>query len=224
MSLNKQDEHLEIARRQIERAKAQVDESLALQKLAIERAKSVARIAIPGILLCFGLGERRQRRLRHRRGCQCICILRAIRHRYRAIQADIPQARIAPRMFQELELIREALAPTKYGAALWAIGYLIVVAGGCWWSNFRLQGLLDRIRMEDDALWQEFGRPGNASDFGRLGSWRTFRRMRVDQAFAERFNPHVVLDIRKMQQHMTAGLVSMALLGGFVVFLVWPHR
>lgn len=55
LSLKKQDEHLEIARLQIERAKTQIAESIELQKLAIGRAKAVARIAIPGILICLGL-------------------------------------------------------------------------------------------------------------------------------------------------------------------------
>ncbi|MDJ0926850.1 MAG: hypothetical protein QNJ73_04285 [Gammaproteobacteria bacterium] len=55
LSLQKQDEHLEIARQQIERARTQVAESIELQKVAIERAKMVARVAIPGILLCIGL-------------------------------------------------------------------------------------------------------------------------------------------------------------------------
>lgn len=55
LSLQKQEEHLEIERRQIERARTQVAESIELQKVAIERAKSVARIAIPGVLLCIAL-------------------------------------------------------------------------------------------------------------------------------------------------------------------------
>ena len=55
LSLQKQEEHLEVARQQIERARTQVAESIKLQKVAIERAKSVARIAISGILLCIAL-------------------------------------------------------------------------------------------------------------------------------------------------------------------------
>ena len=55
LSLQKQEEHLEVARQQIERARTQVAESIELQKLAIERAKSVAQIAIPGILFCIAL-------------------------------------------------------------------------------------------------------------------------------------------------------------------------
>ena len=55
LSLQKQEEHLEVARQQIQRARTQVAESIELQKVAIERAKSVARIAIPGVLLCIVL-------------------------------------------------------------------------------------------------------------------------------------------------------------------------
>ena len=42
LSLQKQEEHLEVALQQIERARTQVAESIELQKVAIERAKSVA--------------------------------------------------------------------------------------------------------------------------------------------------------------------------------------
>ena len=55
LSLQKQEELLEVARQQIERARTQVTESIELQKVAIERAKSVARIAIPGVFLCIAL-------------------------------------------------------------------------------------------------------------------------------------------------------------------------
>ena len=55
LSLKRQEEHLEIAREQVERANKQVTESIELQKLAITKAKQVARIAIPGIILCMAL-------------------------------------------------------------------------------------------------------------------------------------------------------------------------
>ncbi len=55
LSLQRQEEHLEIAREQVERANKQVTESIELQKLAITKAKHVARIAIPGIILCMVL-------------------------------------------------------------------------------------------------------------------------------------------------------------------------
>lgn len=55
LSLQRQEEHLEIARKQIERSSTQVQESIELQRLAVDRAKSVARIALPGILICVVL-------------------------------------------------------------------------------------------------------------------------------------------------------------------------
>ena len=55
LSLQRQEEHLEIARQQVDRASKQVTESIELQKVAIARAKQVARIAIPGIIICIGL-------------------------------------------------------------------------------------------------------------------------------------------------------------------------
>ena len=55
LSLQRQEEHLEIARKQIERSSTQVQESIELQRLAVDRVKKVSRIAIPGILLCVAL-------------------------------------------------------------------------------------------------------------------------------------------------------------------------
>jgi len=55
LSLQRQEEHLEIARKQIERSSTQVQESIELQRLAVDRAKSVSRIALPGILICVVL-------------------------------------------------------------------------------------------------------------------------------------------------------------------------
>lgn len=55
LSLQRQEEHLELARQQVDRASRQVTESIELQKLAIAKAKQVARIAIPGILFCIAL-------------------------------------------------------------------------------------------------------------------------------------------------------------------------
>ncbi len=55
LSLKRQEEHLEIARQQVERANKQVTESIELQKLAIGKVKQVARIAIPGIIICIVL-------------------------------------------------------------------------------------------------------------------------------------------------------------------------
>lgn len=55
LSLQLHEEHLEIAREQVERANKQITESIELQKLAITKAKQVSRIAIPGIIFCIVL-------------------------------------------------------------------------------------------------------------------------------------------------------------------------
>ena len=54
-SLQRQQEHLALAREQMERSKAQVDESIALQRQAMERFKRISRIALPAIILCIAL-------------------------------------------------------------------------------------------------------------------------------------------------------------------------
>jgi len=53
LSLQRQEEHLRIAKEQIERSGKQVQESISLQKLAIEKVKRVTRIAVPGIAFCI---------------------------------------------------------------------------------------------------------------------------------------------------------------------------
>jgi len=55
LSLQRQEEHLAIAREQVDRSKVQLQESLELQRQAIDRVKRISRIAIPGIGLCFVL-------------------------------------------------------------------------------------------------------------------------------------------------------------------------
>ena len=55
LSLQRQEEHLAIAREQIERSRNQVQESIDLQRQAVARVKRVSRIAIPGIVLCIAL-------------------------------------------------------------------------------------------------------------------------------------------------------------------------
>jgi hypothetical protein len=54
-ALRRQAEHLEIAREQVGRAKTQVDESLALQREAIARARTIARFAVPGVIACIAM-------------------------------------------------------------------------------------------------------------------------------------------------------------------------
>ena len=52
LSLQKQEEHLAVAREQIDRARRQVQDSMELQRQAIDRVKRISRIAVPGIILC----------------------------------------------------------------------------------------------------------------------------------------------------------------------------
>ncbi len=54
-SLAHQEEHLSITREQMERANRQVNDSLVMQKAAIDRAKQLTRIVIPVIALCIGM-------------------------------------------------------------------------------------------------------------------------------------------------------------------------
>ncbi len=54
-ALQRQGEHLELARQQLERSGSQVQQSIELQKAAVNRVKQVSRIAIPGIALCMAL-------------------------------------------------------------------------------------------------------------------------------------------------------------------------
>lgn len=55
LSLQRQEEHLAIAREQIERSRNQAQESIELQRQAVARVKRISRIAIPGIVLCIAL-------------------------------------------------------------------------------------------------------------------------------------------------------------------------
>ncbi|MGD8498509.1 MAG: hypothetical protein PVG82_06365 [Chromatiales bacterium] len=55
IGLERQEEQLRIAREQLERARSQVAESIELQRQAVDRFKTVSRIAIPGIVLCVVL-------------------------------------------------------------------------------------------------------------------------------------------------------------------------
>jgi len=55
LSLQRQEEHLAIAREQIERSRGQVQESIELQRQAIDRVKKISRIAVPGIAICIVL-------------------------------------------------------------------------------------------------------------------------------------------------------------------------
>lgn len=54
-ALEAQKNHVALTREQVERARVQVAESLALQKLAMARQKSVTRVAFTGIAICLAL-------------------------------------------------------------------------------------------------------------------------------------------------------------------------
>ncbi len=54
-ALKLQREQLAIAEAQLERSRTQVSESIELQRQAVNRFKTVSRIAVPGIALCIGM-------------------------------------------------------------------------------------------------------------------------------------------------------------------------
>ncbi|MDJ0653011.1 MAG: hypothetical protein QNJ40_02575 [Xanthomonadales bacterium] len=55
LALEKQDEHIALAREQLQRANTQVDQSIALQKAAMERFAKLSRVVLPAIILCIVL-------------------------------------------------------------------------------------------------------------------------------------------------------------------------
>ena len=55
LALARQEEHLEVARQQLERSRSQVEESIQLQRAAVARVKGITRVALPGIALCVAL-------------------------------------------------------------------------------------------------------------------------------------------------------------------------
>ena len=55
LALARQEEHLEVARQQLERSRTQVEESIRLQRAAVARVKQITRIALPALALCLGL-------------------------------------------------------------------------------------------------------------------------------------------------------------------------
>lgn len=54
-ALDRQEEQLAIAREQAERSKRQIEESLDLQRAAVNKTTMITRIAVPGILFCIAL-------------------------------------------------------------------------------------------------------------------------------------------------------------------------
>ena len=127
-------------------------------------------------------------------------------------------------MFNELNALRDFLAPTKYGAALWAVGFVLLLAVWALWSSRRLGKLVGRIRTQDSALWRQLGSPQSGDNMGTARNWAILRRLRVDQSFAQQFDQRVVQEIRGLQRAITVGLVMLAVAGLLVVYLVWPHR
>ncbi len=53
--MRKQEEHLEIAREQLERARVQITESIDRQREALAKARTIGRIALPAVLFCIAL-------------------------------------------------------------------------------------------------------------------------------------------------------------------------
>ena len=51
-ALEEQEKHVALAREQLDRAKTQVEESLALQRESVAKQKLIMRVALPGIALC----------------------------------------------------------------------------------------------------------------------------------------------------------------------------
>ena len=54
-SLRRQEEHLDIARKQLERSNTQISESIELQKEAVAKARQIGRVALPAVFLCIAL-------------------------------------------------------------------------------------------------------------------------------------------------------------------------
>jgi signal transduction histidine kinase len=54
-ALNRQREHVELAREQAERMRRTADESLAIQRTAVDRVKRVGRIVLPLIIALIAL-------------------------------------------------------------------------------------------------------------------------------------------------------------------------
>jgi len=123
-----------------------------------------------------------------------------------------------------VNLLRETLVSSPYEALIWAAAYVLLVTVWSWVCHSRLQGLLNRIRTEDSALWRELGCPESWREIGTWSGRTTFRRLRIDEAYARHFNPLVVARIREVQREITASLVILAFAGCVVIYVVWPFR
>ena len=68
--------------------------------------------------------------------------------------------------------MHELLAPTKYVAAFWVVGFLVIVSGWTLLYTARARSLIERLRIEDEALWKELGEPTKPDELGRATIWR----------------------------------------------------
>lgn len=53
LSIEKQEQHIALTQQHLDRARSQVEESIGLQREAIDKQRVITRIAIPGILVCI---------------------------------------------------------------------------------------------------------------------------------------------------------------------------
>ena len=53
LSIEKQDQHIALTQQHLDRARSQVEESIGLQREAMDKQRTITRIAIPGILVCI---------------------------------------------------------------------------------------------------------------------------------------------------------------------------
>jgi hypothetical protein len=54
-ALTNQEQHIELVHEQLQRSKTSIEESINLQRIALDKQKSVTRIALPGVILCIVL-------------------------------------------------------------------------------------------------------------------------------------------------------------------------
>ena len=52
-AIENQEQHIALTREQVDRAKKQIEESIGLQRSAMEKARVVTRVVIPAIILCL---------------------------------------------------------------------------------------------------------------------------------------------------------------------------
>lgn len=120
--------------------------------------------------------------------------------------------------------MRELLAPTMTAAGIWAVAFLLLLAGWIWRTSRRMTALLRRIREDDAALWAELGSPRSWDALSKSPPHlRKLRRLKNDDRFAMQFDNRVVKRIRELQGELSTEIVVMALVACAVLYLVWPH-